>query len=238
WLDVKLSRFVRGTVVTVLAGAEPLTQIVQAGSSYLSSEDPRVHFGLGTASTVFELTVSYPWGAISTLKGLGVNRIVDVHVPAQPPLRAPAAQGPSVGNCTSSTQPQSLARVWDRTAASVLRTGNATSPEQARDLLDLSLAMSRAQAAAGPTALNYAAYRLLVWRASFGTNLSRTFGLLAARLHALCLSPSFVATTGSSPAAVGNRIAAAAIAAGRHDGSLEAEHYADASYTAPNAPLV
>src|SRR5262249_19519867 len=114
----------------------------------------------------------------------------------------------------------------------------ATSPEQARDLLDLSLAMSRAQAAAGPTALNYAAYRLLVWRASFGTNLSRTFGLLAARLHALCLSPSFVATTGSSPAAVGNRIAAAAIAAGRHDGSLEAEHYADASYTAPNAPLV
>ena len=75
-------------------------------------------------------------------------------------------------------------------------------------------------------------------RASFGTNLSRSFGLLSAKLHALCLSPSFVATKGSSPGAVGNRIAAAAIAAGRDDGSLEQLHYVDASYTAPNAPLV
>jgi hypothetical protein len=128
--------------------------------------------------------------------------------------------------------------VWDRTAVSVLRIGGATSPEQARDLLDLALAMSRASAAGGPTALNYAAYRLLMWRASFGTNLSRTFGRLTAQLRASCLSPGYVTTTGRSPAAVGNRIAAAAIAAGRHDGSLEELHYVDPGYTAPNAPLV
>ncbi|HEX6788853.1 MAG TPA: FG-GAP-like repeat-containing protein [Gaiellaceae bacterium] len=238
WLDVKLSRFVPGTVITALAEPEPQTQVVQAGTSYLSSEDPRVHFGLGTASKVDELTVEYPWGAITTLKGLGVNKIVDVRVPPKPLLHALATQSPSVGGCSSTTQPQSLARLWDRTAVSVLRIGNATSPVQARDLLDVSLAMSRAQAAAGPTALDYAAYRLLIWRASFGTNLSRTFARLTAQMHALCLSPGFVSTKGTSPAAVGNRIAAAAIAAGRTDGSLEAEHYTDTSYTAPNAPLV
>jgi hypothetical protein len=239
WLDVKLSRFVPGAVVTVvLPNGRTLTRSAQAGSSYLSSEDPRLHFGLGTATRVASLTVRYPWGATSRLTGLGGNRIVDVRVPAQAPVRAPAAQSPSVGGCSSGTQPQSLARVWDRTAVSVLRIGGATSPEQARDLLDLSLAMLHASAAAGPTALNYAAYRVLVWRASFGTNLSRTFGLLTAKLRALCLSPGFVTTKGGSPAAAGNRVAAATIAAGRHDGSLEAQHYVDPSYTAPNAPLV
>ena len=50
--------------------------------------------------------------------------------------------------------------------------------------------------------------------------------------------PDVTGTTGASPAALGNRIAAAAIAAGRSDGSLEALHYIDASYTPMNAPLV
>ena len=239
WLDVKLSRFAPGAVVTaVLPSGRTLTRAVQAGSSYLSSEDPRVHFGLGAATRVASLTVRYPWGAASRLTDLVGNRIVDVRVPSQSQVRAPVTQSPSVAGCSSGAEPQSLARVWDRAAASVLRIGGATSPEQARDLLDLSLAMSRAAATGGPNALNYAAYRLLVWRASFGTNLSRTFGLLTAKLHSLCLSPGYVATKGSSPAANGNRIAAAAIAAGRHDGSLEEEHYLDPSYTAPNAPLV
>jgi hypothetical protein len=43
---------------------------------------------------------------------------------------------------------------------------------------------------------------------------------------------------GGSPAALGNRIAAAAIASGRHDGSLEAQHYLDAGYVPMNGPLV
>ena len=88
------------------------------------------------------------------------------------------------------------------------------------------------------TAISYAAYRLLVWRASFGSNLSKTFALLTDRLHSLCYSPGFTDTAGDSPAALGNRIAAAAIAAGRHDGSLEALHYVDASYVPQNGPLV
>jgi hypothetical protein len=239
WLDVKLSRFVPGALVNiVLPSGDTLSGSVQAGSSYLSSEDPRVHFGLGAATRIASVIVRYPWGATSRLKGVAGDQILDVRVPPQPALHPPpGAQSPSLAGCSSSVHGTSLARVWDREAVAVLRLGGANAPVQARDLLDLSLAMSRANAAGGPTALNYAAYRLLVWRASFGTNLSRTFKRLTAQLHGLCLSPSFVSTKGSSPAAVGNRIAAAAIAAGGHDGSLESQHYVDATYTAPNAPL-
>ena len=88
------------------------------------------------------------------------------------------------------------------------------------------------------TAISYAAYRLLLWRASFGANLDWTFALLTRQLRSLCYSPDFTSTTGDSPAALGNRIAAAAIASGRHDGSLEALHYVDPSYVPVNAPLV
>ena len=87
-------------------------------------------------------------------------------------------------------------------------------------------------------AISYAAYRLLLWRASFDANLNRTFPLLTGRLRSLCYSPAFTSTAGDSPAALGNRIAAAAIAAGRNDGSLEAQHYVDSTYVPQNAPLV
>ena len=48
WLEVRLRTFAPGAVVTAtLADGRKLVREVQAGSSYLSSEDPRVHFGLG-----------------------------------------------------------------------------------------------------------------------------------------------------------------------------------------------
>jgi hypothetical protein len=124
-----------------------------------------------------------------------------------------------------------------------LRRGGATPPVQARDLFDLSIAMrnafARATSASGrDAAISYAAYRLLVWRASYGANLAPTFALLAQRLHSLCYSPGYTSKAGASPAALGNRIAAAAILAGRTDGSLEALHYVDASYVPMNGPLV
>jgi hypothetical protein len=54
---VKLPRFAPGAVVTaVLPDGRRLVQEVHAGSSYLSSEDPRVHFGLGSATKVDRLT--------------------------------------------------------------------------------------------------------------------------------------------------------------------------------------
>jgi hypothetical protein len=51
---------------------------VQVGSSYLSSEDPRVHFGLGDATSVAKLTVRYPDGTTKRLANVRGNRIVTV----------------------------------------------------------------------------------------------------------------------------------------------------------------
>jgi ASPIC and UnbV/FG-GAP-like repeat len=77
WLEVKLPRFAPGAVVTaVLPDGRRLVQEVHAGSSYLSSEDPRVHFGLGTATRVAELTVRYPGGYATRLRDVAADRIV------------------------------------------------------------------------------------------------------------------------------------------------------------------
>src|SRR5262249_2528826 len=56
WLEVSLATFAPGAVVTaVLPDGTRQVRQVETGSSYLSSEDPRAHFGLGTATTVEEL---------------------------------------------------------------------------------------------------------------------------------------------------------------------------------------
>ncbi|MGH2936070.1 MAG: FG-GAP-like repeat-containing protein, partial [Gaiellaceae bacterium] len=240
WLDVALSRFSPGAVLTAtLADGRTLVRTVQAGSSYLSSEDPRVHFGLGDATAVAQLTVRYPWGGESRLTGVHADRIVTVHVPASRPQRALASSSYLVPGCTPATRSGSIATFWDETAVDELRVGNASEPVQARDLFDLATAMSSASSASTPdAAISYAAYRLLLWRASFDANLGRTFTLLTSRLRSLCYSPGFTSTAGGTAAARGNRIAAAAIAAGRHDGSNEALRYADPSYVPTNQPLI
>jgi hypothetical protein len=56
-------------------------QEVHAGSSYLSSEDPRIHFGLGRATRVAELTVRYPDGTTTRLRNVRADRIVTVPAP-------------------------------------------------------------------------------------------------------------------------------------------------------------
>ncbi len=77
WLEVKLPRFAPGAVVTaVLPDGRRLVHEVHAGSSYLSSEDPRVHFGLGSATKASVLTVRYPGGRTTVLKDVAADRIV------------------------------------------------------------------------------------------------------------------------------------------------------------------
>ncbi len=79
WLEVKLGRFAPGTVVTaVLPGGRRLVREVRAGSSYLSSEDPRVHFGLGAATRVAELIVRYPGGRETRLADVAGDRLLTV----------------------------------------------------------------------------------------------------------------------------------------------------------------
>jgi hypothetical protein len=79
WLEVSLGRFAPGAVVTAtLPDGSTLVREVQAGSSYLSSEDPRLNFGLGNASTVARLEVRFPDGTTTVLRNVAADRIVDV----------------------------------------------------------------------------------------------------------------------------------------------------------------
>jgi hypothetical protein len=55
WLEVQAP--LGKTVTAVLPDGRRLFGVVRAGSSYLSSEDPRVHFGLGGATRLRELIV-------------------------------------------------------------------------------------------------------------------------------------------------------------------------------------
>jgi hypothetical protein len=77
WLEVKLSEFAPGSVVTaVLPGGRKLVREAHAGSSYLSSEDPRIHFGLGDATKVSELIVRFPDGRETRRTGVVADQIL------------------------------------------------------------------------------------------------------------------------------------------------------------------
>jgi hypothetical protein len=79
WLEVTLPRFAPGAVVTAtLPDGRRLVREVHAGSSYLSSEDPRVHFGLGPATRVREITVRYPGGRTWRVRDVLGDRVVTV----------------------------------------------------------------------------------------------------------------------------------------------------------------
>ena len=79
WLEVEVAPFSPGALVTVVLGdGRKLVREIQAGSSYLSSEDPRLHFGLGSAKSISALIVRYPDGAVRRLELVPADRIVAV----------------------------------------------------------------------------------------------------------------------------------------------------------------
>jgi hypothetical protein len=82
WLEVSLKGFQADALVTAtLANGRKLVQELHDGSSYLSSEDPRAHFGLGRQTKVAKLTIRWPNGKLTRLSNLRANRIVAVAPP-------------------------------------------------------------------------------------------------------------------------------------------------------------
>jgi hypothetical protein len=82
WLEVRLEGFHPGAMVTaVLPDGRELIREVQAGSSYLSSEDPRCHFGLGRVERVLEVVVRWPGGEVTRLTDVAANQILVVRSP-------------------------------------------------------------------------------------------------------------------------------------------------------------
>jgi hypothetical protein len=83
WLLVKLkgrggNTDAIGAVVRVKAGARSLMRIVQSGTSYLSQEDMRRHFGLGEATQADSIEVLWPDGTTSRLANVKANQIVEI----------------------------------------------------------------------------------------------------------------------------------------------------------------
>lgn len=63
-----------GALITVTAGNKKWTRLIQPGSSYLSSNDPRAHFGLGTADHIDAIRVAWPDGSLEDFPGGAVDR--------------------------------------------------------------------------------------------------------------------------------------------------------------------
>jgi len=169
------------------------------------------------------------------------------------------------GSTTTSTEPPgfSVARRWDEAALDAIRRDVPRPPVHARNLFHLSVAMWDAwavydqsgvarqyltsepvQISATPgadrnQAISFAAYRLLKRRYSsaFAFGAADSQAECDALMDALGYDKTDTSTTGSTPAAVGNRIAAALTVYGGTDGSNE-PGYGDPTYFPANDPLV
>ena len=81
WLIVSVEGNQPGTLVGVeLADGTTLLRELRSGSSYLASEDVRLHFGLGMATIVDKMTVVWPGGEQVVLEGVAANQQVFVGV--------------------------------------------------------------------------------------------------------------------------------------------------------------
>lgn len=83
WLRVEVEQWSRGARVEArLDDGRTVTRTILVGSSYLASEDPRVHLGLGGATGVAQLEVVWSDGARATLEDIAANQAVRITRPA------------------------------------------------------------------------------------------------------------------------------------------------------------
>jgi hypothetical protein len=73
-----MNREAIGARVRVTTGSVTQRRDVLAGSSYLSQNDLRVHFGLGAATAADALEVRWPSGKTETLRGVSAGQIVTI----------------------------------------------------------------------------------------------------------------------------------------------------------------
>jgi len=84
WVELKLiggsksPRDATGATVYLTAGGIRQRGDVLSGGSYSSSNDPRVHFGLGDAATVEKVEIRWPSGAVEKVSLPAVDRFFTV----------------------------------------------------------------------------------------------------------------------------------------------------------------
>jgi hypothetical protein len=86
WLSLKLvgkrsNRDGIGAHLEVLARGRKYVAERTAGSGYLSQDDGRVHFGLGSANKIEKLTIRWPSGREQVLDNVAADRVLTVEEP-------------------------------------------------------------------------------------------------------------------------------------------------------------
>jgi hypothetical protein len=87
WLTLKLvghksNRDGIGALVKVTTSKGPQWVTVTTTGGYLSSSDPRAHFGLGSETTAQDVEIRWPSGIVQELKNVAADRILQVDEPA------------------------------------------------------------------------------------------------------------------------------------------------------------
>jgi enediyne biosynthesis protein E4 len=108
WLGLKLvgttaNRSAIGARVEIQAGGRKFVDEVRSGSSFNSSNDLRLHFGLGPASSIESLTVRWPNGKTERFNPAAVDRIHQIVEGTG--VRPAATSAPSAGSSTSDRPP-------------------------------------------------------------------------------------------------------------------------------------
>ncbi len=67
-----------GARVTLVAGGRRQIQEVSSGGSYLSQNDPRAHFGLGSATKIDRIEIRWPSGAMDKIENASADRFLTV----------------------------------------------------------------------------------------------------------------------------------------------------------------
>jgi len=70
-----------GAVVTVRTGNLRRMRLVQSGTSYLSQDDMRRHFGLGGATVADAVEVKWPDGKTTRLANVKVDQVLEIRQP-------------------------------------------------------------------------------------------------------------------------------------------------------------
>jgi hypothetical protein len=67
-----------GALVVARAGKLAQRRLVQSGSSYISQEDKRLHFGLGKVEQVDTLEVTWPDGTTTKMQNVKANQLIEI----------------------------------------------------------------------------------------------------------------------------------------------------------------
>ncbi len=74
----KSNRLAIGARLKLVAGGMTQTEEIRSGGSYLSQNDLRVHFGLGSATKIDSLEIHWPSGKVDTVTNLGADKFYSV----------------------------------------------------------------------------------------------------------------------------------------------------------------